>query len=227
MDRDGCRRLDAEATERFGIPGIVLMENAARGVSDVALQMINPPHRVHMLCGPGNNGGDGWAAARHLHNAGCAVSITSIGAPREGTDAATNASIAEAMGIPVLAWDDVRGVDLVIDALFGTGLDRPVDGAVKALIDSINAADVRVLAVDLPSGLDANSGSPLGAAIRADATATLVAWKHGFLELESVRWTGEIHTVDIGVPRELVNAIGTPLERADRHGRADEGSHSN
>jgi NAD(P)H-hydrate epimerase len=219
MDLAASRQLDAQATSHYGIPGIVLMENAARGATEVALQMLGSRTRVHVVCGPGNNGGDGWAMARHLHNAGCDVTLTPIGMPREGSDAAANAATVHRMSIDIIPWTDANDVDLVVDALLGTGLDREVEGVIRELIESINSTEAQVLAIDLPSGLDADTGCPLGLAVRADATATFAGWKLGFMEQESVRWTGEIHTVDIGVPCELAQSLGSPLLRAERHGR--------
>ncbi len=219
MDRATSRQLDLLAIEEYGLPGIVLMENAARGAADIALQMTRARARIHIACGPGNNGGDGWAMARHLHNAGCDISVSSTGPPGEGSDAALNAAVVGRMPIRVVPWSEVQRPDLVIDALLGTGLDREVEGDIKELIESINNTEARVLAIDIPSGLDADTGCPLGAAVRADATATFAGWKLGFLEQESVRWTGDIHTVDIGAPCELVQSIAKPLLTAERHGR--------
>jgi NAD(P)H-hydrate epimerase len=113
----------------------------------------------------------------------------------------------------------LSGADLIVDALLGTGLDRAVTGAMQHTIEAINESNSAVLAVDLPSGLDSDTGSPLGDAVRADATATFACWKRGFLELESLRWTGEIYTIDIGAPQSLCERLGAAIETATRHGR--------
>ena len=218
--RAAGREVDAQSTETYGIPGIVLMENAARGAAEVAMSMMDAPASILVCCGPGNNGGDGWAVARHLHNSGHVVRIVSRQHPAGGTDAWTNATIAERMGLAIdSTLESLHAVDLVVDALFGTGLDRPIEGQMCDDIHAINSSPARVLSLDLPSGLDADSGAVLGAAIRADATATFAGWKKGFLEMESVRWTGTIHTVDIGTPRSLLEQLGEPLQAPGRHGR--------
>ena len=220
FDRAAGRRLDAEATARYGIPGIVLMENAAAGAAEVAMKMLDRGTRIALLCGPGNNGGDGWAMARHLHNAGCDVRIISRKPPPTEHDAFVNATIAERMGLEIHDTpNDLEHVDLIIDALIGTGLDRDVAGTLRDDIHLINTAGPPILAVDLPSGMDADTGQPLGAAVRATATATFAGWKRGFLELEALRWTGDIHTIDIGAPLELQMQLGDPLPSPSGHGR--------
>ncbi len=220
FDRAAGRQLDAESTSRYGIPAIVLMENAAAGAAEIAMEMLDSCGRVAVCCGPGNNGGDGWAMARHLHNAGHDVRVISRMKPREQTPAFTNATIAKRLGLVIHnAPERLDAVDLIIDALLGTGIDRDVTGMLLSDIHAINTAGPPVLAVDLPSGMDADTGQPLAAAIRASATATFAGWKKGFLELEALRWTGDIHTVDIGAPLELHMQLGTPLSAPRGHGR--------
>jgi hydroxyethylthiazole kinase-like uncharacterized protein yjeF len=220
FDRAAVRRIDAEANTVYGIPGIVLMENAAAGAAEVAMGMLNKGTRVAVLCGPGNNGGDGWAIARHLHNRGCDVRIIARTSPRSGSDASINATIAQRMGLAIHDTPErLDAVDLIIDALLGTGLDRAVTGTLLEDIHNINTAGPSVLAVDVPSGMDADTGQPLGGAVRAAATATFAGWKKGFLELEALRWTGDIHTIDIGVPLELQVQLGVPLSTPSGHGR--------
>jgi len=208
MDRRTIRLLDHRAIHDYGVPGIVLMENAACGATEVAMKMLAGNKRVLIVCGGGNNGGDGWAMARHLMNAGADVSIHPVSMPRPGTDAATNADICHRMRAAVTSeWP---AADLVVDALLGTGLDRPVEGALAQAIDRINAQDAPTLAIDLPSGLDADLGTPLGCAVRARATATFAAWKPAFLQPGADQWTGEIHTIDIGAPGDLTASLGAP-----------------
>ena len=222
LDREACRALDRAAVDEYGMMGVVLMENAAAGASELAAEMVPPGSLVAIACGPGANGGDGWAMARHLHNAGYEVNIVTLSAATGGPAAATNAMIAHKMGLRIEpSLEALTHADLIVDAVFGTGLDREVTGTLRDAIESINDSAAAVLAVDIPSGLDANTGSPTGVAVRADRTATFACWKAGFLELESLRWTGDIHTIDIGIPRELVERLGQPLEPADRHGRGD------
>jgi len=214
--REAVRRVDADAMSHYGMHGIVLMENAARGAARLANGLLAPlerPARILVACGTGNNGGDGWAAARHMANRGHDVRIAALGPSREGSDAAVNARIATAMQLPVdtNAALDASGVDLVIDALLGTGLDRDVTGRARNWIEVINAQPMPVLAMDLPSGLDADTGRPLGAAIEADCTATFVGWKQGFLNKGATTWLGRVEVIDIGVPRLLKERYGQPM----------------
>ncbi|MDP7029378.1 MAG: NAD(P)H-hydrate epimerase [Phycisphaerales bacterium] len=220
LDRAAARALDAAATGTYGIPGIVLMENAAVGASEIAMGMIPSGGSVAIACGPGANGGDGWAMARHLHNAGYGVDIITLTPAVGSPAAAVNASIAAAMQIPMSpSLEPLERADLIIDAVFGTGLDRELTGPLLAAVEAINAARGGVLAVDIPSGLDADTGMPRGLVVRADQTATFACWKAGFLEMESLRWTGDIHCIDIGAPQELADQMGRPLEPTSRHGR--------
>lgn len=225
--RESLRQVDRLAHEEFGIPSIVLMENAARHVADVALDGLEADEQPGALivCGPGNNGGDGLAAARHLHNAGLEVSILLVTDAPTG-DAAANLDIARRMnlriesaavsGDPVRrAWDNLPRPGVLIDALFGTGLSRPVESAAARLIEGINhlaQAGVPVLAVDCPSGMDVNTGETLGAAVCATVTVSFVGLKEGFLSLAAQPLLGEIVVADIGAPRELVERFGRLLE---------------
>ena len=228
LTRDAARLLDERATSEFGIPSIVLMENAARNIGEVALDALDDIEqpRVLVLAGPGNNGGDGTALARHLHNAGVQTLVRLVcGSPRPSSDAGVNLAIARAMGLVDDAADtltpeglehrsDAFAPDLIIDAIFGTGLERPLSSEVGRLIESVNEhhdAGVRILSVDLPSGLDAQTGRPKPVAIRADLTVTLAGLKPGLLALEAQPYVGDLMVADIGVPRDLVERLGTPL----------------
>ena len=213
--RDASRRIDAEAASDYGIQGIVLMENAARGVAAIAHRMASAaggPARIVLVCGSGNNGGDGWAAARHLTALGHRCRIIATAPPRPESDAETNASIAKRMKIPVDMGGEVEipEADLVIDAILGTGLDREVAGSAAAWIEAINHSSAPVLAVDLPSGMDADSGRALGHAVRADRTATFVGWKAGFLDETGRDLLGRIEVVEIGIPEVLKQRHGRP-----------------
>jgi NAD(P)H-hydrate epimerase len=204
LSRAQVREVDRLAIEAFHIPGIVLMENAARSVVDVALQMAPANGTVVIVCGGGNNGGDGFAVGRHLHNRGLGVRIVNTASDLKG-DALINFRIAEAMGIPIgRSW---RDGELIIDALFGTGLSRPPYEDAAALIGQMNQAGVPILAVDLPSGLDCDTGEPLGACVRATRTVTFVAEKTGFANPASRVYTGEVIVGDIGCPRELIERV--------------------
>jgi NAD(P)H-hydrate epimerase len=207
LTRSQSRAVDRLAMNELGIPGIVLMENAARG-----LAALIPENEgcVAIVCGPGNNGGDGFAVARHLLNRGREVSVHLV-ASEEGfraeSDAGINLSILRAMGVPLRGDLAFHEAGVVVDALFGTGLDRPVAEPYAGAIRAINAAQGRVLAVDIPSGLDADSGAVLGDAVRADWTGTMVAPKIGFALGEGPTHTGEVRVVDIGAPPSLIDRV--------------------
>ena len=214
LDRAAVRAIDAAAIEEYGIPGLVLMENAARGLASIALDMLAEsgasPGRVLIVCGRGNNGGDGYALARHLANAGASLSIVALGEPRAGGDARVNASICQAMNLPIAelsAIDDEASFDLVVDAISGTGLDRAVEGPAADAIEWINGYPAPVLAVDAPSGLDCDRGVPLGPTVRATRTVTFVALKPGFLVEDAAAYTGTVSVADIGAPAELIKRL--------------------
>ena len=205
LTRAQARQHDDFCMRTLGMPGIVLMENAARGCADLALRMLprTGAARVVVMCGPGQNGGDGHAIARHLHNAGCAVQVLELAPPREGTDAHTMRHIARAMRIPSSAFDADRPLppcDLVIDALFGTGLDRPLAGRDLAAVRAIDAAGRPVLSVDLPSGMHCDTGAALPECVHATLTATMVAPKAGFAAPGASSRTGRVEVVQIGGP---------------------------
>lgn len=204
LSRDEVRELDRRAIEEFGVPGVVLMENAGRGCAELLVRL-NPDRRpVVILCGPGNNGGDGFVIARHLDNAGWPVWAVLEGrSSRLSGDAAVNYRIAHASG---LVGDPTNVFDgWVVDALFGTGLSRALEDQFAFWANRINASNCPVLAIDIPSGLDCDTGEPLGPTVRATHTATFVAHKRGFLNPKAKEWTGEVHVIDIGAPRALVD----------------------
>jgi NAD(P)H-hydrate epimerase len=216
LTREQVREIDRRAIEEFHIPGIVLMENAARGAAVVAWEMIgrDPRRSVLMFCGPGNNGGDGLAAARHLHNRGVNVEMVPVFDPAKlGGDALTNWQIVDAMKLETISLDNATVAlqsepDLVIDALLGTGATGEPRDRIKFAIDLINSeAKCPVLAIDVPSGLDCDSGQPASHTVRASHTCTFVAWKRGFSNPEAAAYLGVVHVADIGAPRKLVHRI--------------------
>jgi NAD(P)H-hydrate epimerase len=214
LDREGARNLDRCAIEEFGIPGIELMENAAREACAAVRKHVPARSRLVILAGRGNNGGDGWAMARLLHGAGHDVRVHSLGAARAGSDAARNQKRTEALPIQrqsTLEAVDLKNVSLVVDALYGTGLDRPIDGVGADWIRQVNASTTpTILAVDLPSGLDADQGVPLGPTIQATRTVTFVAPKLGMLAETAARYCGSIDVVSIGTPDSLLKRFGVP-----------------
>ncbi|MDY3554465.1 NAD(P)H-hydrate epimerase [Gemmata sp. JC717] len=213
LSRSEVRELDRRAVEEFGVPSVVLMENAGRGAAEL-LMRLNPDRKpVVILCGPGNNGGDGFVIARHLDNAGWPVwTIDHPGASQSTGDAAINRTIVERSTIPVLPWlPEVLPTPAgwLVDALFGTGLNRSLDESYAHYFRALGTSEYQTLAIDIPSGLDCDTGEPLGPTVRAAHTATFVAHKRGFLNPKSKEWTGEIHVIDIGAPRALVDQYRT------------------
>ena len=226
LTRDAARAVDRAAEQEFGIPGIVLMENAALGLLRAAKRMLAtapPTSFTLVVCGTGNNGGDGYALARHLDHLGRPVMIVSLGEPRPGSDAALQAEICLRMKLRRVGSDglkhlaDFEHAALVVDAIFGTGLERPVQGEAARIIEMINAAERPVLAADLPSGLDADTGNVLGKAVQATHTVTFAGLKPGLLTMEGRRLANRITVADIGVPRELLARFG--VARHDCPGR--------
>lgn len=222
MSREELRGLDARA-EAIGLPTVVLMENAGRGAAAwLRERAAGPSARVAIICGPGNNGGDGAVAARHLDGWGFAVRVVWLAAPeRLRGDAATQWRILDAAGIRQESWTDdpldparldglFAAADWVVDALLGTGLTRPVEGPLRVAIEAMNRAGKPVVALDLPSGLDADTGHPLGAAVRATATLTFAAAKRGFSAPGAAACTGDVAVVDIGLPRKLLEPYRVP-----------------
>jgi NAD(P)H-hydrate epimerase len=213
LTRAQVREIDRRSIEQYHIPGIVLMENAARGAAEVACGLLGgEARRVMIVCGAGNNGGDGLAIARHLHNRGHQVLIAATIDPEtiQG-DARINFEIVRAMGlIRVLAPDAALtdpSVDLIVDAVLGTGLHGPPRSPSGEVIQAINRTAAPKLAIDIPSGLDCDTGEPLGACVRASRTVTFVAEKAGFANPASKAFTGEVIVADIGCPRELIEDV--------------------
>jgi len=214
MTRDEVRSFDAWAINSLGIPGVVLMENAGRScaelIEDKLKDIVEP--KVCVFCGTGNNGGDGYVIARHLINCGVRVLVVVCGDRNKiKGDAKINLDILEQMGESIERLNpydqDIAGqierlgtsADIIVDGLFGTGLRGQLSDEYKRLIESINACNIPVLAVDIPSGLDCDTGEPLGAVIRAEWTVTFVAVKKGFVSGNTAQYTGEIFIASIGI----------------------------
>ncbi len=233
--RQDVRALDAEAIERYGIPGIVLMENAGRALADEALRMLpdQPRRAALILCGPGNNGGDGFVAARHLHNAEVDVTVVHFHpADQYAGDARVHLDIIRKMELallqagdePIEALRQAGRSDLILDCLFGTGLTRRVRHPLDAVIRWINHQSSPILACDIPSGLDCDTGQPLGAAVQANATVTFAGIKKGFASSETKRFTGRIVVGNIGVPIALLRQWDARKRTDQRLDRPPEGN---
>lgn len=215
MSRRESRAFDAHAIEVLGVPGAVLMENAGRGAAEVifSLPECMPLKRAVIFCGAGNNGGDGFVIARHLVNRGCTVQVLLCGDPaRLRGDALINYRIGSQISIPTARLEvrqtglleavrsRCKGGNILVDALFGTGLKDELTEPYAALISIMNAQHIPIVAVDIPSGLDCDTGLPMPVSIEAVATVTFGGLKLGFVRTpESRRATGRVFVASIGV----------------------------
>jgi NAD(P)H-hydrate epimerase len=206
--RDELRAIDRWAAETLALPTLVLMENAGRGAAEWLREQLKADDRVLIVCGVGNNGGDGGVVARWLALGGVPVRVAWSGAAdRFSDDAMIQHNILKKLGHDqrmIAGADDVADwlaeATWVVDGLLGTGLTREVKDPLRSLIEALNSSGKPILALDLPSGLDADTGRPLGVAIRARLTATFVAPKLGFSAPGAAEYTGTVRVFDIGVP---------------------------
>jgi NAD(P)H-hydrate epimerase len=201
-----AQAFDQLAEERLGIPSLILMENAGRSVAEEALKMLHGKKKAAIICGAGNNGGDGFVAARHLLNAGIDIKVYLVGeSSKLKAGPKINLNILMKMKQKVVklrALRDLNGInnfDLVIDAIFGIGLKSEVRSPSSEVINLLNRSGKPILAVDVPSGLDADTGKVLGAAIKARKTVTFVAPKRGFSRNCGPRYCGKVIIRDIGI----------------------------
>lgn len=219
------RQVDAVAVRDFGMNSLVLMENAGRGCADFIDARLNRFSGVVVLCGPGNNGGDGLVIARHLHAMGHQISLWMIAERGKlSQDADANFRIVERTKIRIgwiwerqslpemeQAWRQLRsdcGSNLVVvDALLGTGATGKPRALMADVLKLVNAATLQRVAIDIPTGLDAETGEPSYPTFRADATLTFVAKKPGFGELGAAAFLGEVRVLPIGVPPEIFDRI--------------------
>jgi len=226
LTAEQMREADRRTIEEVGIPSIVLMENAGQRIVSAMRTTIKDlaSRRVWVLCGRGNNGGDGLVVARLLSQQGLVVQVFLLGRAEEvGGDAGTNLSIAQRLGVSIVevvdrdTWNgaraDVDQCDLVVDAMFGTGLNRPLDDLSSSVVGDVNALNVPVVAVDLPSGLSADETYPIGEAVEADVTVTLAAPKVALLLPPAESWAGDLVIADIGIPPSVIDHLpGARLE---------------
>ena len=212
LDAAGMRELDRITIEEVGIPGTVLMEVAGRGCAEAVEELLGEAGRVAVVCGKGNNGGDGFVAARHLRHAGCQVDVFLIADEKMlSGDAKLNKEILDKLMHPVKSLPDeakvkkldLSGYDVILDAVFGTGLSSDVRGPLGLAIERINDSKVPVVAVDIPSGISSDSGQVMGTAVRAAATVTFGYPKIGHVTYPGAAHTGDITIVDIGIPPDL------------------------
>ena len=214
LSRDQVRAIDRYAIDELGIPGVVLMENAGRAVADAVRELCagSRAPSVAVVAGRGNNGGDGFVAARHLVLGAVPVAVYLVGDPeRLAGDARTNFEIVSRMGLSVVRVNGpsdlmpAADAGVIVDALFGTGLVGEVREPYAGIIRFLNELGRPVVAVDVPSGLDCDTGKPLGVAVRAAVTVTFVALKKGFADPEAAHYTGRVIVAGIGAPADGVN----------------------
>ncbi len=219
LTRAEVREIDRRASERWGLPGAILMENAGRSAVEMLLAKAGAAESFAIICGKGNNAGDGFVMARHLQNRGRQAHVL-LAAPAASFtgDAAIFFRVIEKMGVPIhdlsaatpgkwrsaiircrAAW--------IIDAIMGTGLTGPIREPFATAVAAINASNLSVFAVDLPSGLDCDTGEPTGACVKATCTGTFVARKVGFDNPASKSWTGDVQVLEIGVPFQLIDEV--------------------
>lgn len=212
------RELDRIAIEEYGIPGRTLMEHAAEAAFRALRQHWPEVRRIVAVCGLGNNGGDGYVIARLAAEAGLEVGVLQVGDPqRLQGDALRARRLLDATSVVVLPFD-VRALsdaDLIVDALLGTGLKGEPRGEWREAIEAINSADKPVLAVDIPSGLDADTGCMQGAAVRAALTVTFIGLKQGMYTADGPDHCGVIQFNDLGVPREVFNRVAAAASRIE------------
>ena len=206
------RAIDQRATTEFGIPSMLLMENAGRAVADEVGKL--RARRVVLYCGGGNNGGDGFVAARHLANRGvrCVVVYFKASSAMKA-DARLNFTILKEMKVPLFLWKSstrallqkrLRTADVLVDALFGTGLSRDVGEPYASAIEVMNRAQKPVVSVDIPSGMNTDTGMPMGRCVRATRTVTLALLKRAFRRRASRVYTGRVVVADISIPAPLL-----------------------
>ncbi|GIW48070.1 MAG: bifunctional NAD(P)H-hydrate repair enzyme Nnr [Deltaproteobacteria bacterium] len=226
------REIDRISIEEYGILGIILMENAGRAVAKVILNEFPSARKVAVFAGSGNNGGDGFVVARHLISKGLEVTTYLVSDPSKYRgDALTNFEILKKIGGKIVevknGFSVYEGADVIVDAIFGTGLDREVEGIHKQAIEFINSQPVPRVSIDIPSGLNTDTGFPLGTAVRADITVTFVLPKLGFAIYPGIDFTGKLYVADITTPKFLESDIPFELITYDTVGKILKPRHPN
>lgn len=202
------QQLDRRASSEFGISALTLMENAGKAIAELAADHFPRARNILIVCGKGNNGGDGFTAARYLAETGKTVTVFLVSNPEElKGEAKTNYERAGRVGVPFLSRFDTSKADLIVDAIFGVGLRSEVREPYLSAINQINASGIPVLSVDIPSGLNADTGEALGAAVKASVTAALALPKFGFYSAQGPALTGKIEVLDIGIPKALLQGL--------------------
>lgn len=215
MSRDGCRIVDKKAIEIVGIPSIVLMENAA---NQVFLRIKDLAKRFTVICGTGNNGGDGLAVGRKLVLDKKEVHFIII-SPRENysNDFNINYNIIDNMNCKISFIKDINDIhnlreiinsnEIIVDSIFGVGINKELNEFYKEVIETMNDSKKDIIAIDVPSGLDCNTGNPMGGAIKAKTTYTFEVVKLGFINYSSFKYLGNLEVIPIGIPNEVKDSV--------------------
>lgn len=212
------QKIDDIAINKYGIPSIVLMENAGRTVSLEIKKMLpkNKRSMVIVFCGHGNNAGDGFVVARNLKESVEDVKIFILGGAKDlKQDAKINYDIVRKLKIPLKEFkavnlamiNEVKKADMIVDAIFGVGLNRALEGLFFETVQAINKFSKKVVSIDVPTGLDATKGSIYGIAVKADKTVTFSLPKRGLFCGQGKKVAGKIVVVDIGIPKEIIRRI--------------------
>jgi ADP-dependent NAD(P)H-hydrate dehydratase / NAD(P)H-hydrate epimerase len=205
------RRIEKITIEHYGIAGIVLVENAGRAVAESVEALFRKRKlggkTIGIICGYGNNGGDGFVAARYLYNKGYKVSVICLKRSRiKSSDALSNLNIVKKLHIPIFNFNKntaFKNYDVIIDALLGTGVKGTISGQFYEAIDKINASRKPVVSADVPSGIDSDTGEALGIAVKADITVTMGFVKTGLVKPKAKPYPGKLVVADIGIPINL------------------------
>lgn len=218
---DEMRKIDSVTIEKYGIPGILLMENAAKHVADVISTYMTSPSGKHItiICGKGNNGGDGFAAAKLLHDLNASVNVWLIGNCDDVKgDAKINLDKLASLGISINSITDINPVmdsisksDIIVDGIFGTGFKGSISGLAVDVIKLINSSNKPVISIDIPSGLNADNGSVSDICVKADYTATFALAKIGLFTHPGAVNAGKVIVGDIGIPHELYDKINVEI----------------
>jgi len=219
LNAEQMQRIDKAAIADYAIPEMVLMENAGIKTVQAICEEFPNVHRQNVLvvCGPGNNGGDGFVVARHLHNIGASVNVVTTQAePKYRGVQADNLKILRKMNVPVTeivsetaiyeAMNLANYSDLIVDAIFGTGLGKKVEGLYEAIINGLNSVAAPKVAVDIPSGIDGSTGMVMGCAVRAAVTVAFASLKIGHVLDPGSQYTGKLYIADISIPRILLDS---------------------
>ncbi len=209
------RLIDQYIIHEIGLPSVILMENAGHGIAQHLLSF-NPKGKIIVCCGKGNNGGDGYVIARYLNIYGIKVQVFVFSHENDiKGDAKIHHDVIKKIGIPLEYFDQINlnhsallqilnNAEWVIDGIFGTGLSGKIDPFYFELINTINKTSAKILSIDIPSGLNCNTGKPFGTAIEANITCTLLSMKTGFLNEEAQKYLGKVEVINLGIANQVI-----------------------